>query len=436
MVWALQELTEGPMLLRAAFATSLALFLAVVLSSFAYGIFLLYREPQPTGVPEAPVLGSRNEDLAAQLRAAQQHLQNREAEQAIVAYRRVLAVAPSLEGQLGLAEGELLAGRQDIAAQEFERALRLEPGNPKALLELARIDVRRASKWPQAENCYREYLTQKPDDAQNKLDFAHLLLWQGKATAAVELLAQPGVQQLMSPQDRRDYAFALVKAGKQAQAEPVLMALAAEGADDQVFLQLAGLRASRGDWDSALPLYQSVLKRRPEDAQLNLTVGLGLVALGDTPAALTPLEKAAQAMPDNGEAALGYARALRKAGDVKRASREFERAASKYANDAAVNREYADLLLEKRDYRKAETQYRRALNLGLRDDRLLLALATALSVNDKVLEAIPLLEEVYQKRPSDRLAYDLAKLYQRVGRSDRALELLRTIQPSSQPQDR
>ena len=39
------------------------------------------------------------------------------------------------------------------------------------------------------------------------------------------------------------------------------------------------------------------------------------------------------------------------------------------------------------------------------------------------------MEEAYRRQPTDRLAFELAKLYQKLGRNDKALELLSKISP-------
>ena len=233
----------------------------------------------------------------------------------------------------------------------------------------------------------------------------------------------------MSAADRRDYAFALVKAGRRAEAERVLESLiASHAADDAVTLQLAGLRAGRRDWPHALPLYESVLARRPTDASLLLTYGLGQLSLGNYRAALAPLGRAARARPDDRAAALGYARALRGSGDLAGASAQFEKALRLPPDDAGVRREYADVLLQRHKYGPAAEQYRRVLWRGPRDRQVLLALGGALSADGKPREALPYLEEAYSRHADGRLAYDLAVLYQRVGRNDRALELLRAAE--------
>jgi tetratricopeptide (TPR) repeat protein len=136
-------------------------------------------------------------------------------------------------------------------------------------------------------------------------------------------------------------------------------------------------------------------------------------------------------MPSSGEAGLAYARALRGVGDRRKAAKEYERIFPVYRADASIVREYADLLLEKRDYRRAEASYREAHDLGLRDVRLLVSLSGALRGNGKPRAALPFLEEAYRREPTDRLAFELAKLMHEVGRTTEASQLLDRIEPAS-----
>ena len=133
-------------------------------------------------------------------------------------------------------------------------------------------------------------------------------------------------------------------------------------------------------------------------------------------------------MPSNAEAGLALARALRGAGDLKKADGQFERLMPLLDADASVEREYADLLMQRKNHGKAVAYYRRALDHGLKDERLLAGLAGALSADGKPREALPYLEEAYATRRSDRLAFDLAQLYRRLGQNERALQLLATIE--------
>jgi hypothetical protein len=95
-----------------------------------------------------------------------------------------------------------------------------------------------------------------------------------------------------------------------------------------------------------------------------------------------------------------------------------------------VLRESADLLMDLGRQRQAARRYADAAALGLRDYRLLVAWAGALQASGKPAEAAPLMEEAYRLEPSDRLAFDLAKVYQRLGRNQDALRLLNRIEPA------
>jgi len=138
-------------------------------------------------------------------------------------------------------------------------------------------------------------------------------------------------------------------------------------------------------------------------------------------------------MPSNAEAGLALARALRGAGDLKKADGQLDRVLRLLDSEAGVEREYADLLMERTNYAKAVAYYRRALDHGLRDERLLAGLAGALSAGGKPKEALPYLEEAYAVRRSDRLGFDLAQLYRRLGRNERALQLLAEIEREPSP---
>jgi len=406
-------------------------FATVIVCSFAAGCFMLVQRSRPAVPPRNPSISSpEGPNTAELLTAAGNHLQEGRTEQALIAYRHILAGDPgSAEAQIGLARGELQAGREDIALAEFQRAFELDSDKTVAILEVARIHSHRAKTWPQAEAAYREYLNRRPEDSGAWLDLARVLALQKKSAEAADIFGRADVQPKMTAKDQRDFAFALVRAGRLDAAEVLLKKLLASQSNDfDLEVQLAGIYSSRRDWDRALPLYQSLLRKKPADSRVNLTYGLGLLSLKRYREALGPLEKARNGMPRDGEAGLGLARALKGAGDLKKADREFERVLPLYSGNTAIRREYADLLLERKDYRKAEVYYKEAYGGGLRDDRLLVGLAGALSGTRKYKEAIPYLEQAYEHNRTDRLALELAKLYQKTGRTERSIALISTIE--------
>jgi len=407
----------------------------VMVASFTYAGYLLNIQVRPFSpadvrVSSHPVQPVPIVDL---LKEAGQKLEKRQVEQALVDYRRVLSMNPkSVEAQLGLAGGEYQAGREDVAAREYEKALLLAPKNAAALLQLARIYSHRSSTLVQSQAGFKDYLTLKPDDAQAQLELARVLARRGAAGEAQALFSKPAVERLMTYNDWRTTVFALVKSGHSKRALPILKRLIAAHPDDwEMKLQLADLYARQNDWSSALPIYRQVMSAKPNDARVALAYGLSLMSRRNYSGALTPLAKACRAAPSSGETRLAYARALKGAGNLKAAAREFDRVIPTCNGDAAILREYADLLVERRDFRKSEKYYRAAYDKGLRDERLLQGLAGALRGNGKDREALPYLEEAYRRHPSDRLAFELAQVYRKVGRYDRALELLNKIEKRS-----
>src|SRR5262245_53549582 len=315
---------------RGLIGAALVVLLGVVAASFGYGVVLLAREglPSAEGVavqPSAPP----TIDVDALLARARTHLEKGEVEQAILGFRWVVASSASADALLGLAEGERRAGREDVAAREYQRVLRVDARNATALRELAGIESHHKEAWRSAEDRYRAYLQIAPEDAEAALALARLLAWQGKGEAAIELFARHDVSTRLQPEDRRDLAFALVKAGRPEQAQPVLEALLADRpGDDDLRLQLAGIHAARGDWPAALRDYGAVLERRPDDAEVNRLYGQGLLAEGRPAEALAPLQKALNAAPASAETRLAYARALRETGRPKDAAGEFGRVTS------------------------------------------------------------------------------------------------------------
>jgi len=405
---------------------SLVVFGIVVGTSFGYGAYLarVHRRPLKEIVVATPP-----GDVESLLQSGSKYLESKYVEQGLIAYRQALTLNPRLiRAQLGIARGELMAGRESVAAQEYERVLLLDRENTTALQQLGRIYSHQQQTWGQSEAKYSDFVRVDATNAPAQLELARVLAWERKSAESVEIFSRDAVRRLMTWQDQKDYAFALVRTGNSDVAEPVLKKLLGmRPKDSEIKLQLASLYASRRDWDMALPLYEALLRDTPNDVRLNLTYGSGLLSTKRYKAALIPLEKARREMPSSVDAALAYARALKGTGNLKKAAQEFSRVAST-SQDAGIVREYADLVLEKRDYREAEKAYRHALLLGLRDTRLLLGLAGALRGNGKHREAVPYLREVYANDPSDRVAFELASTLQKVGQHKEALSVLARIE--------
>src|SRR5262249_31946915 len=152
--------------------------------------------------------------------------------------------------------------------------------------------------WGKAELRYRDFLRVDAGNAPAELELARVLAWEKKSKDAVEIFSKDFVRRLMTFQDQKDYAFALVQTGNSNSAEDLLKKLlTARSSDSEIKLQLAAIYASRRDWDAALPLYAGLLRENPNDPRLNLTYGLGLLSSRQYQGAIGPLEKARREMP-------------------------------------------------------------------------------------------------------------------------------------------
>jgi tetratricopeptide (TPR) repeat protein len=89
------------------------------------------------------------------------------------------------------------------------------------------------------------------------------------------------------------------------------------------------------------------------------------------------------------------------------------------------------VLLEEKDYQKSAQYYGVAYRQGLQDDRLLEGYAGSLTGAGKYKEALPYLEELYRRNPTPRVTLELAKLLHRLGRNDRAKELVSQLETPS-----
>src|SRR6266446_629558 len=124
----------------------LAAFGIVVAVSFAYGGYLT--RVRRTASKESILLTSTDETIESLLRSGALYLDSKQVEQALIAYRKALTVAPkSIDAQLGVARGELMAGRESVAAREYERILLLDHDNAIGLQQLARIYSHQRETW-------------------------------------------------------------------------------------------------------------------------------------------------------------------------------------------------------------------------------------------------------------------------------------------------
>jgi tetratricopeptide (TPR) repeat protein len=85
------------------------------------------------------------------------------------------------------------AGKLDLAAREYKRALERDPRFGRARLNLGNVEAARG-RWDRAERAYRRALEDLPGDPDPANNLAVALLRQGRDLAAAESLAVRAVR--------------------------------------------------------------------------------------------------------------------------------------------------------------------------------------------------------------------------------------------------
>ena len=83
-------------------------------------------------------------------------------------------------------------GRADLAAKEYQKALRLDPRFSRARVNLGNIEAARG-KWPKAESHYRRALRDSTTDYDAMNNLAIALLRQGRHLNEARTLAERAV---------------------------------------------------------------------------------------------------------------------------------------------------------------------------------------------------------------------------------------------------
>jgi len=229
---------------------------------------------------------------------------------------------------------ELALGRVADAIKSFEQAVKMNPSliaSLKALQSLYEATGRRAeaehvagelanlaklpgeivtaysmyadNELPDAERLLRSYLQAHGFQAEGMRLLAQIGMRLDAAEDAEILLAK--VVELAPDYDaaRYDYANALLKRHKYAQAREQLDHLLARGPSNPSYRGLlASVYAGFGDHGRALPLYQDLLRDTPDDPELHLAIANALKTLGRTEEAIAAYRRTAAARPRHGEA--------------------------------------------------------------------------------------------------------------------------------------
>ncbi len=288
---------------------------------------------------------------ATQIKAGQ-------AVQAIITYGKLARLQPNSPVVLyRLASAQ--AGNADHAAagETLKKALSLKPDYLDAQISLMSTEVR-AKRYQEAVDVARQIQKQHPKSAVGFALEGDVLMEEKKYSQAIKMYETAhGMAKNAASMIKLHMAYAL--AGKTGEGDTRLVQwLKASPEDATVRLYVADIALKRGNYNDAIPQYEWLLKKQPdnviflnnlawayyemkdtraletaeralklapENAEVVDTVGWILIERGNTKRGLELLEKAAKAAPKSPQIAYHLAQGWAKVGDKSKARRELER---------------------------------------------------------------------------------------------------------------
>lgn len=273
----------------------------------------------------------------------------------------ILKAEPSnVDAHILLANVFTVRKEEDRAVQQLKQALELDPGNPKALLNLGA--VLRNKDASGAEAVFREALQRHPRSVEARLASANFYSSTGRLHDAETQLRQAFE---LAPADARVlHALAdfYVWAGKPGEAEKMLKEAAARqpGAREPR-RELAAFYSRSGNREKEVEALEEVLRVGKNDREALLRLAEIDLKRNDDARAQERIRTVLAAHPDDGQAhyLLGILHARRR--DFDKALAEFDEAIVRSASPAPAYVEKAYLLLARGELDAAETALQEAI---------------------------------------------------------------------------
>ncbi|MBE2249449.1 MAG: tetratricopeptide repeat protein [Myxococcus sp.] len=372
-------------------------------------------------------------DTRAKLQAAEAKLAAGDVNAAAALYEAVLEVNPSIaDAYAGLARVALFTNQLDAAKVHAMAAVRLAPrqGVGWTLVGLTHESL---GEMELALDALKKGAELSPEVFLCQLNLGRVLAAQGKAQEAVAALTQATT---IAPQNPDAFLFLgmAYRLGKQHR----LALRALEKAKDlaprsvSAWATLGDVLFELKEFKAARDVFDLGLKACGDHPALLEKALAATMMLDDAPAAVGYLERELLVAPDHEQAWLNLANVLMLTGDLDKAEQValelLEKNPKQWEAHFALGNLYAAVPLAE----KAEQAYRKAIALAPENFRPLVNLATLFvegAVAAQHAEAVTLLEKAAALAPANewRIPYNQALAWTRLGKRDRALELVRGL---------
>jgi len=255
-------------------------------------------------------------------------------EDSIHAYRQSVAAKPDVfESNLNL--GLMLARNNNPDAEQFLRAA-------TTLKPTAHVEEGQARAWLSLGHLIENT---KPDEA--------LAAYQ-KAADLTPKDSEPHLSAALLREHRKDFP------GAEAEYKQVL---SLEPHSVEAALGLTNVYMKAGRLAEAEPLLRGLATLRPDDADLHLQLGRVLAAQGKKEEAISELETALQLTPGDAEAQRDLADLLTQTGKLADAEKSYRTLLTASPNDAQLHQLLGEVLLKRHQFPEAQQEFEAAIKL-------------------------------------------------------------------------
>ena len=287
------------------------------------------------------------------------------------------------------------------ARPELEKVLVLEPGNPSALMNLAKLEVE-TDNLERARDLLRDLLEVRPRDEKAVLLLASVEARLGDQQAGIQVLEQAVIRNPDATSQRLILADQYLRAGEISKVLDVTNDLSDEHLKQQPgLLEVRGkAQVRQGDQAAALSSFQRWAQLAPDSAPAHFQYGNSLAKSGEKNRARQELERAVQIDPGYLPARIGEIKMQVHDGELEQAKKTLDKLKSDFGDRPEVVGIEGWYALGTGDYVTAEDRFSSILKTNPGRESTVL-LSRALWGQKKQDEAIAVLQDWLQDHPRD-----------------------------------
>jgi tetratricopeptide (TPR) repeat protein len=188
---------------------------------------------------------------------------------------------------------------------------------------------------------------------------------------------------------------------------------------------LANLHLQEGSIEAALALFREIISLEPEAARSYFGLAGAHRVDGNFTEAETAYKKALALNPDHFDARYSLAFLYDQKGSKKEAQQEYERLLERNPGHDDIRNNLGVVFLKQRDFAAAAVEFEYILSSKPNDGRALRNVALAYEGLGRQRDAVQQYERLVQRGEEDQVHNHLARLYRKLGDSERAQEELK-----------